>query len=367
MHLHNDNVGDGITLHWHGVDVPNAEDGVAGVTQNAVMPGHDYTYRFVAQETGTFWYHSHQVSHEQVIRGLLGPLVVLPRHVESVRDVVAVSHTYDGIASLNGLKQVPVKAQPGQRVRLRLINTDNGPTQVWASAPYRVVAIDGHDVNKPTDVTGKGAILTAGGRLDLRVVAPKDAADVRVQVGAATAVLVGDGNARVKSPPPPRKHRLPVLRLAGPDRLRPREGRPTLRVLHRATPRLRRRQARPVVDDQRSHVAARADVRRERGRHREGAHLQPQRRRPPDAPARAPRRRAVPQRSEGHRQPVVVDSLNVENKETYEVAFVANNPGVWMDHCHNLQHAAQGLVSHLMYAGVTDPYMVGGHDHNEPE
>ena len=39
VHLHNDNVPDGITLHWHGVDVPNAEDGVAGVTQNAVMPG----------------------------------------------------------------------------------------------------------------------------------------------------------------------------------------------------------------------------------------------------------------------------------------------------------------------------------------
>ena len=61
------------------------------------------------------------------------------------------------------------------------------------------------------------------------------------------------------------------------------------------------------------------------------------------------------------------DSLNVENGETYDIAFVADNPGVWMDHCHNLKHAAQGLVSHLMYAGVRDPYMVGGHDHNEPE
>ena len=173
VHLHNANVPDGITLHWHGVDVPNAEDGVAGVTQNAVMPGHDYTYRFVAREAGTFWYHSHQVSHEQVIGGLLGPLVILPRHPDkSVRDVVAVSHTYDGIASLNGLKQVPVEAQPGQHVRLRLVNTDNGPTKVWASAPYQVLAVDGHDVNKPTDVNGKSVILTAGGRLDIGVVAP---------------------------------------------------------------------------------------------------------------------------------------------------------------------------------------------------
>jgi hypothetical protein len=46
---------------------------------------------------------------------------------------------------------------------------------------------------------------------------------------------------------------------------------------------------------------------------------------------------------------------------------VADNPGVWMDHCHNLPHAAQGLVAHLMYAGLTQPYRVGGDAANEPE
>src|SRR3712207_3786117 len=69
--LVNDNVADGATLHWHGVDVPNAEDGVAGVTQDAVLPGQRHVYRFVAEDAGTFWYHSHQVSHEQVRGGLL--------------------------------------------------------------------------------------------------------------------------------------------------------------------------------------------------------------------------------------------------------------------------------------------------------
>jgi FtsP/CotA-like multicopper oxidase with cupredoxin domain len=42
-----------------------------------------------------------------------------------------------------------------------------------------------------------------------------------------------------------------------------------------------------------------------------------------------------------------VDSLDVDNGDTYEVAFVADNPGVWMDHCHNLPHAEQGMVAHL--------------------
>ena len=47
-------------------------DGVAGVTQDAVMPGETFVYRFVADQAGTYWYHSHQVSHQQVRRGLLG-------------------------------------------------------------------------------------------------------------------------------------------------------------------------------------------------------------------------------------------------------------------------------------------------------
>jgi FtsP/CotA-like multicopper oxidase with cupredoxin domain len=77
--LVNDDIDDGVTIHWHGVDVPNAEDGVAGVTQNAVMPGERYTYRFRAEQRGTFWYHSHQISSRQVRRGLYGAFVIEPR------------------------------------------------------------------------------------------------------------------------------------------------------------------------------------------------------------------------------------------------------------------------------------------------
>ena len=60
-----------------------------------------------------------------------------------------------------------------------------------------------------------------------------------------------------------------------------------------------------------------------------------------------------------------VDSLNVAPGETYEVAFVADNPEVWMFHCHHLGHAAEGLVAHPMYEGVTVPYRIGAG--NEPE
>jgi FtsP/CotA-like multicopper oxidase with cupredoxin domain len=62
-----------------------------------------------------------------------------------------------------------------------------------------------------------------------------------------------------------------------------------------------------------------------------------------------------------------VDSLNVGNGETYDIAFLADNPGIWMDHCHNLPHAAEGLVAHLMYEGVTTPFLLGTGTRNELE
>jgi FtsP/CotA-like multicopper oxidase with cupredoxin domain len=60
-----------------------------------------------------------------------------------------------------------------------------------------------------------------------------------------------------------------------------------------------------------------------------------------------------------------VDGLQVGDGETYDVAFVADNPGLWMDHCHNLPHAVEGLMAHVMYEGVTTPYRLGGP--NTPE
>ena len=67
-----------MTLHWHGYDVPSGDDGVAGVTQDAVAPGGSFVYRFVADQVGTYWYHTHQDALEGIVRGLYGALIVLP-------------------------------------------------------------------------------------------------------------------------------------------------------------------------------------------------------------------------------------------------------------------------------------------------
>jgi DNA-binding protein Fis len=79
------------TLHWHGVRVPNAMDGVPRLTQAPVAPGASFDYRFAAPDAGTFWYHPHLYASEQLDRGLYGALIVEePEPVGVDRDVVLI-------------------------------------------------------------------------------------------------------------------------------------------------------------------------------------------------------------------------------------------------------------------------------------
>ena len=64
------------TVHWHGIRIINSMDGVAGLTQPPVQPGDSFTYRFVAPDAGTYWYHPHYRTWEQLARGLHGALIV---------------------------------------------------------------------------------------------------------------------------------------------------------------------------------------------------------------------------------------------------------------------------------------------------
>jgi FtsP/CotA-like multicopper oxidase with cupredoxin domain len=67
------------TIHWHGINVPNAMDGVAGLNQAPVKPGEEFVYEFTATPAGTRWYHSHTDADLQVPMGLYGALIVEPR------------------------------------------------------------------------------------------------------------------------------------------------------------------------------------------------------------------------------------------------------------------------------------------------
>ncbi len=369
VHVHNQNVRGGISLHWHGVDVPNAEDGVAGVTQNSIKAGKDQTYRWIAPHAGTFWYHSHQISHEQVAQGLLGAIVIQPRTTEpGVLDTLALMHLYGGEETVNGRSRDQlVVARQGQRVRVRAINTDNGPAPVWASGPYRLRAVDGYDINEPTEVTGLSVVMPAGGRADLEVTVPEDGSAVGVQLGDSRLVIGPEGSraARVEQP----EKRLDLLRYGS-----------TAPVPFDTSERDRRFEysigrkpgfidGRPgmwwsinghLYPDMPMFVVRKGDV----------VHVTISNHSGEVHPMHLHGHHAVVLSRDGKKvtgSPWWFDSLDVQNGETFEVAFLADNPGIWMDHCHNLKHAAQGMVSHLMYEGVTTPYKLGSDSGNEPE
>jgi FtsP/CotA-like multicopper oxidase with cupredoxin domain len=370
VRLVNESVPGGITLHWHGVDVPNAADGVAGVTQDAVGVGQEFTYRFVADQVGTFWYHSHQMSHEQVSGGLLGALVVTPGPPGDTVDVVALEHLYHGARTINGRDgDLPVEVPPGRRARVRVINTDNGPISTWvAGAPFRLVAVDGTDLHGPTPVRDRAVLVTAGGRADLEVTMPADGSPVRVHLGGTAAVVLGSRSYDAPAVPRP-KTTLDLLTYGTPAPLGFDPDRPDRRFRYDIGRRPGFLHGRPglwwtinghLFPDVPMFVVAEGDVVRMRISNHSGEvhpmHLHGHH-------AVVLSRNGVPATG----SPWWVDSLNVDNGESYDIAFVADNPGIWMDHCHNLPHATQGLVTHLMYQGVSTPFAVGGTAGNEPE
>ena len=117
------------TIHWHGIHVPNAMDGVGFITQPPIKPGQSFTYEFVAKPVGSHMYHSHHNAAEQVTRGLLGSIVVEPK--DKSKDfkfdsdyTMVLNDTGVGL-TING-KSFPatgaILAQKGEKVRVRFMN-----------------------------------------------------------------------------------------------------------------------------------------------------------------------------------------------------------------------------------------------------
>jgi len=161
------------TVHFHGIRLPNAMDGVPHLTQPPIEPGQKFLYDFALPDAGTYWYHPHLGSPEQVGRGLSGALVIEEREPLAVdRDLTWVlsdwrldrearivpnfdnfmdaSHAgrIGNTVTVNGEVLEHLDVRPGERIRLRLINASNA--RIYAldfrgHAP-QVIAFDGHPV-----------------------------------------------------------------------------------------------------------------------------------------------------------------------------------------------------------------------------
>lgn len=185
------------TIHWHGVDVPHAMDGVPGLTQAPVGPGGTFVYEFEARPAGTRWYHTHWQEHRQLDLGLAAPLVIEPAGPEPMaadREVTLVLDdwatgtgpplppTVEGVAggregmmgrmmggmmgghapahdtmTINGRAwpaTEPLRLARGERVRLRLINASADHTHLVRVAGHRlhVTHTDGNPLAAPVEV-----------------------------------------------------------------------------------------------------------------------------------------------------------------------------------------------------------------------
>ncbi|MFF1830156.1 multicopper oxidase family protein [Paenarthrobacter sp. NPDC058040] len=375
--LNNRDVAAGVTLHWHGYDVPNAMDGVAGATQDAVMPGQSMTYRFTATQVGTYWYHTHQDSAEGVRKGLYGVFVVHgPSDVRPGTDIAVAGHDLGGLGMLGSSdRSSAYTANPGTTVRVRLVNTDSLPQRYLVSGtPFTVTAVDGTNVNEPGEATGKLLRIGAGGRNDVLFTMPATPVTVRSDSAADAVVVVAPpGWAGTPEKPAASVYATtPVLDLLGYGKPAstqapvPAANREEVVVLDRqfrfvdGIPRYAftvNGAAYPLVP---SMEVGEGDVLKvtivnrtaePHPMHPHGHHV-----------LVLSRNGLVPAGS-----PLILDTVDIQPGEVWEVQLTADNPGIWMDHCHNLDHAAEGMMMLLQYRGVSSPFVHGGHAHNKPE
>ncbi len=189
------------SVHWHGLRIDNAMDGVPGVTQDPIQPRDRFTYILKLSEAGTFWYHPHFNAGEQLERGLKGVIIVDP--VEKLpwsQDLVWLLDDWllqkDGTiysqfntphdlmhdgrwgnaVTVNGKWKPEVLVSPGERIRLRLINGANARVFLpdFAGLKAAVIAVDGRPVSSlfPYETF----YLAPGNRIDLDLTIPADAA-----------------------------------------------------------------------------------------------------------------------------------------------------------------------------------------------
>lgn len=183
------------TVHWHGVRIDNAMDGVPGLTQAPVLPGESFDYRFRVPDAGSFWYHPPGSAPEQIGRGLYGPLIVQEDEPPAVdQDLLVllddwrlggdgqIDDTFGDLhdaaqagrlgdtLTVNGTAALDVRTRAGERVRLRLFNVADARVmglRFTDHAPL-VVALDGQPV-VPRPAPDATVTLAPGQRADVIV------------------------------------------------------------------------------------------------------------------------------------------------------------------------------------------------------
>ena len=373
------------SVHWHGLRIENAMDGVSGVTQDAVETGDGYDYAFVAPDAGTYWYHAHNRSFEQVGRGLYGAFIVDEKDMPDVdRDEVLILDDWrlnpenaqiDGAfgaphdrshggrrgnyVTTNGSNDYVLDVQKGERLRLRLINAANDRifTLTTVGLEGWVMAYDGMPLAKPEKLEGN-VFLAPGQRADLFVDVTAEEGEnaylARVEnnegYAQATFQVSGTGSRTSRNVPMPLPENPNMsvgdLKEATPIRLSMEGG--AMGNLRSAVLDGKTMDMRQIADANQfwafNGVVGLTDTplarlsRNETARmeiindtafphamHLHGMHF----REVFDDSTLGPMR----------------DTLLSFSGQTRKIAFRAHNPGKWLFHCHMLAHAASGMTT----------------------
>jgi FtsP/CotA-like multicopper oxidase with cupredoxin domain len=391
-------VADATTIHWHGIRLPNAMDGVPDLTQEPVKRGESFVYEFACGDSGTYWYHPHWQSHEQVERGLYGALIVdedAPPAVD--RDVLwvlddwrltpeakiagnfgaffDVSHAgrLGNTVTVNGRVPEEFRVRAGERIRLRLLNTANGRIfgLRFGALPVRVIATDGHAI-EPHAPDGNRVVLGPGMRADLVLdcggkpgerVTIVDDFYPRMAYRLLDIVHADESPLRERPPEAPvalAPNALPEPDLAAAERHRIVFGGGMMGSLSEAEYEGATKPMREIMMQHGMAWAINGKI--VSGHHAHAPLLTLKRGRSCVLAMENDTAWHHPMHLHGHVFKVIArngrpvpraewrDTVLMDPKERVDIAFVADNPGDWMFHCHVLEHQAGGMMAVIRVA-----------------
>ncbi|WP_075214799.1 multicopper oxidase family protein [Mongoliimonas terrestris] len=394
--------GEHTSIHWHGIRLPNREDGVPYLTQPPTVVGESHTYDFVPPDTGSFFFHTHCNTVEQLGRGLAGLLIVEGDETEpydgevvlAVRDWrigadggflpfltdrgASAAGSFGTVRSTNGADVAAATVPAGADVRVRVYNLDASRVMAVGveGAEAAVVAVDGIAV-PPFPLTSW--VMGPAMRLDLVVRTPADGGvatvvDWRPATPKTLATLTAAGERKrltAFSPAPLRRAAIAVPDLLAAERLTfalstTATGQAVGAALAAAGGMEGGVGGLPGPDDlclsDRTFWAINKAAWPADGHNRLPPPLAVLRRGGSYVVELVNTTRHIhPIHIHGHTFTVIgsndrplpvhhADTVLVYPKERVEVAFVADNPGDWMVHCHLIEHQETGMMGYLRVA-----------------
>ncbi|MET3519257.1 multicopper oxidase family protein [Mesorhizobium abyssinicae] len=377
-------IDDPTTIHWHGIRVPNKMDGVPFLVQPYVYTGDHFDYQFTPPDAGTFWYHPHCNTLEQMGHGLTGVIVVENPNdpqfdaemVINLRDWrlgedgqfidqfrprdAARAGTYGTVRTANWLDQPQFDAPAGGLVRLRAAITD--VTRVYAfrveGAEAAVIALDGNPV--PQRFAPDALQLGPGQRLDLAIRMPDDEGaivslrDVRGTKPKILATLraVGKSLKRdVRDLAPLEANPVAEVDAASAQHISlalsaTAENVPADGICGSLGYSFWAINKVPWPGDTPDPTAPLAELKLGRSYVIDMENLTPQ-----SHPIHLHGMSfKVLSSSTRPAQPLVSDTYLIQPDEKVQLGFVADNPGDWLLHCHVIEHQKSGMTSYIRVA-----------------